>query len=132
MVRRQEAAWAYLFIAPQLLGLTLFILGPTLATFVFSFTSWDLIATPRWVGLANYQAQLNAPVFWQTLRNTLVFAIGSVTLGTIAALLVALALSVGLRGTTVYRGLYFLPVVTSIVAVSIVWRWIFNPEFGLF
>lgn len=129
--RRQEERWAYLLILPQFIGLLCFILGPVLATLFLSFTSWDLISTPRWIGLANYTAQLQAPVFWQSWRNTLYFAIASVGGSMLLSLALALALNVKLRFVTIYRGVYFLPVVTSAVAVSIVWRWLYNPEFGL-
>src|SRR5690349_13927414 len=96
-LRRQEERWAYLFILPQFLGLVCFILGPVLATLFLSFTSWDLISTPRWIGLANYTAQLQAPVFWRSWRNTLYFAVASVGGSMILSLALALALNVKLR-----------------------------------
>jgi len=130
-LRRQEERWAYLFILPQFLGLVCFILGPVIATLFLSFTSWDLISSPRWIGLDNYAAQIQAPVFLQSWRNTLYFAVGSVGGSMLLSLALALALNEKLRGVTVYRAIFFLPVVTSAVAVSIVWRWLYNPEFGL-
>ncbi len=131
-LRRQEERWAYLFILPQFLGLICFILGPVLATLFLSFTSWDLISPPQWIGMANYTAQLEAQVFWRSWSNTFYFAVVSVGGSILISLALALALNEKLRGVTIYRGIYFLPVVTSAVAVSIVWRWLYNPDFGLF
>src|SRR3954454_17913121 len=110
-LRRQEERWAYLFILPQFLGLVCFILGPVLATLFLSFTSWDLISPPQWIGLSNYTAQLNAPVFWRSWSNTFYFAVASVAASITISLALALALNEKLRGINIYRGIYFLPVV---------------------
>src|SRR5207247_433016 len=86
---------------------------------------------PRWVGLGNFRRLLlQDPLFRTTLANTLFFLLG-VPIGIAISLAVALALNQGLRGRTVLRTAYFLPQVTSVVAVSLLWMWLFNPEFGL-
>lgn len=131
-LRRQEERWAYLFLLPQYLGLLCFVLGPVVVTLFLSFSEWNLVAPPRWIGLQNYQVSFQTDVFWQTWRNTIYYVVVSVAGGIVFSLALALALNEKLRGVTLYRGIYFLPVVTSAVAVSMVWRWLYNPEFGLF
>jgi len=131
-LRRQEERWAYLFLLPQYLGLLCFVLGPVVVTLFLSFSEWNLVAPPRWIGLQNYQVSFQTDVFWQTWRNTIYYVIATVAGGIVFSLALALALNEKLRGITLYRGIYFLPVVTSAVAVSMVWRWLYNPEFGLF
>lgn len=131
-MRRQEERWAYLFLLPQYLGLLCFVLGPVVVTLFLSFSEWNLVAPPRWIGLQNYQVSFQTDVFWQTWRNTIYYVIATVAGSIVFSLALALALNEKLRGITLYRGIYFLPVVTSAVAVSMVWRWLYNPEFGLF
>lgn len=131
-LRRQEERWAYLFLLPQYLGLLCFVLGPVVVTLFLSFSEWNLVAPPRWIGLQNYQVSFQTDVFWQTWRNTIYYVIATVAGSIVFSLALALALNEKLRGITLYRGIYFLPVVTSAVAVSMVWRWLYNPEFGLF
>jgi len=131
-LRRQEERWAYLFLLPQYLGLLCFIVGPVLATLFLSFSEWNLVAPPQWIGLENYRVSFEGAVFWQTWGNTLYYVVATVTGSIILSLALALALNEKLRGVTIYRGIYFLPVVTSAVAVSMVWRWLYQPDFGLF
>lgn len=120
-----------LFIAPMLIGLLLFRIGPIFASFGTSFTEWNVIGTPRFVGLENYRALLRDAAFWETMRNTVTFAVlyvpGVMALGLGLALLV----HQGLRGSIVFRGLFFMPYITSMVAVALVWQWIFATRFGL-
>jgi multiple sugar transport system permease protein len=129
--RQREELWAYLFLLPQYLGLVCFVLGPVLVTLFLSFSEWNLVAPPQWIGLENYRVSLQTDVFWQTWRNTIYYVVASVAGSMVLSLILALALNEKLRGVTFYRGIYFLPVVTSAVAVSIVWRWLYNPDFGL-
>src|SRR3954465_5070048 len=76
--RLREAAWAYLFLAPFFLGLLFFILGPVVAAFAISFTSWDLLSPPQWIGLENYQDLMADRIFWIALKNTVYFTAVSV------------------------------------------------------
>lgn len=130
MVRR-EAAWAYLFIAPQMVGLLAFALLPTVAVVVLSFTQWDLIHPIQWVGLINYRSQFSDPLFWQSLLQTAYFTVVSIPLSMLIALAVALALNRKIALRAWYRTAFFMPVVTSTVAVAIVWTWLFDPTYGL-
>ncbi|MBI6546548.1 MAG: sugar ABC transporter permease [Cyanobacteria bacterium NC_groundwater_1444_Ag_S-0.65um_54_12] len=125
-----EARWAWLLLLPALLIIGLFSLLPTLGSFAISFTSWDLLGPPRWIGLANYTALLADPLFYKVVLNTLEFVALYVIIDIVCALGLALALNQQLRGIGLFRTAYFLPVVTSMVAVSIVWEWIYDPRYG--
>jgi multiple sugar transport system permease protein len=121
----------YLFVAPLILGLLVFTYGPVLAAFGLSFTKGDYISTPRWIGLGNYQALLEDDLFWTSMRNTLYYVAGVVPAGLILSLLLALAMNQKLRGIVFFRSIFFLPTISSSVAISLMWLWIYNPEFGV-
>lgn len=122
----------YLFVAPLLLGLIIFTYGPVLAAFGLSFTKGDYISAPKWIGLDNYTAIFDDKLFWQSLRNTLYYVAGVVPAGMILSLLLALAMNQKLRGIVFFRTIFFLPTISSSVAISLMWLWIYNPEFGVF
>ncbi|GAB5493634.1 MAG: sugar ABC transporter permease [Phototrophicaceae bacterium] len=121
----------YLFIAPMLIGLVLFRLGPIIAALFISFTKWNVRTDPEFVGLANYQEMFASETFWMVLGNTLLFAIVYVPSVIILALIMALLVNQKLRGIAVYRALFFMPYITSMVAVAMVWNWIFSTRFGV-
>jgi multiple sugar transport system permease protein len=122
----------YLFVAPLILGLLIFTYGPVLAAFVLSFTKGDYISTPKFIGLGNYVALWDDKLFWQSLRNTLYYVAGVVPAGMVLSLLLALAMNQKLRGIVFFRTIFFLPTISSSVAISLMWLWIYNPEFGVF
>jgi multiple sugar transport system permease protein len=122
--------WALLFIGPQLIGLLAFSALPLLSALYLSLTNWDGFGNQTFVGLDNFIEQLVSPDLHIALWNTLVFTIISVPGGLILALLVAMALS-NIQFKTVYRLLYFMPVVTSTVAVSVIWLYLLNNDFGI-
>jgi len=119
----------YLF--PTIIGLLVFSAGAVTASFVLSFTQWDMIAAPQWVWLENYVGLLHSDLFWEVVHNTLLFVLLAVPLSVVCSLALALLANTGIRGITLFRTAYFLPVVSSMIAVALVWSWIFNPEFGL-
>ncbi len=121
----------YLYLLPTLIGLLLFSAGAVAASFMLSFTSWDIISPPRWIWLGNYADLWKSDLFWEVVRNTLVFVLLAVPASVCAALGLALLVNTGLRGITVFRTAYFLPVVSSMIAVALVWSWIFNSQYGL-
>ena len=122
----------YLAIAPWLLGLVLFTGGPILASLYFSFTDWNVLTAPRWIGLDNYvQLATVDPIFWTSLYNTAFYTVGHVPLTFLVALLAALLLNQPVPLIPFFRTVFYLPTVTAGVALSILWLWIFNPEFGL-
>ncbi|THF85549.1 sugar ABC transporter permease [Deinococcus sp. KSM4-11] len=120
-----------LFLGPALVGAALFLVGPILASLVLAFMHWDLLTPMRFAGLANFQRLLHDPDFWGALRHTLTFIVGYVPLVMAVGFLVALGLNARIPGRGLLRALYFLPVVTSWVAVGLVWKWLLNPQYGL-
>lgn len=128
--RLNEIALAYLFLLPTLLGLLFFSLGPVVAGFLVSFTNWNILLPPQWVGLENYQALVDQELPRKVLWNTFYYTIFNVPLNMALALGVALLLNQRLRFVSLYRAIYFLPVVSSTVAASLIWAWLFSPNFG--
>ncbi|HET7094243.1 MAG TPA: sugar ABC transporter permease [Thermomicrobiales bacterium] len=127
---RTDRLWALFFIAPQVIGLVAFALVPLVFSFVLAFMQWDGLGERAWVGFANFQEQFADPEFLAALRNTLYFTVLTVPTGLALALLVALGVN-RIRGKMVYRALYFAPVVTSSVAISVVWQYLLNGQFGV-
>lgn len=122
----------YLFISPWLVGFLLFSAGPILLSLLMSFTRWSMLSPPQWIGLDNYKdVFINDPLVYKSLWNTAYYVIFSVPLGVILSLILALLLNQQLRGMKVFRTIFFLPSVTNLVAISILWMWLLNPEFGL-
>lgn len=123
---------AYLFLLPSFAGFLLFVVGPVLASLVLSFMDWNLINPPTFTGLTNYNVLFTQdPIFLQTLRNTLYYTVFIVPLQLAAGLLVALALNQAIHGIKLYRLIYFMPVVSSVVAAALVFQWMFNRDYGI-
>lgn len=121
----------FLFILPMIIGLLIFRLGPIGFSFGISFTSWNVFSPPRFIGLENYRTLLASPIFWEVARNTLLFAAVFVPLVMTLGLSLALLVNQKLRGSTFFRGVFFMPYITSIVAVALAWKWILATRFGL-
>lgn len=128
---RREAFWALFFLAPSFIGFAMFYWIPMLGGLLLSFFDWDLLTSPRWTGLDNFQRLTNDAGLRQALLNTLYFTVVSVPVGMVIGLLVALALNQPIRGTNWYRTAYFMPVVGTVVASALVWKWMFLPVYGL-
>ncbi len=129
--RKVSEAWlAYLFLLPTLFGLLFFSLGPVIAGFLISFTNWNIFLAPQWIGLDNYQTLLTQDLPRKVFSNTLYYTLVNVPLNMIVALGMALLLNLRLRGVSFYRAVYFLPVVSSTVAASLIWTWLYSPNFG--
>lgn len=126
-----ETRWAWLFLAPCLLGLLIFTYLPVLASLGLSFSYWNLLGVPRWVGLENYAAVLNDPLFWKSFGTTCWFVVVSGALELAIALMLAVWLNRAVRGQTFFRVAYFLPFITPMVSVSLVWGWLYDPSYGL-
>ncbi len=158
--RRLEAIEGYLFLLPNLLGFLIFFAVPLLLSFYYSFTNYDLFNPEKFIGLTNYinavgfqihpeafqqalstghswlaavQATFvpNDDVFWTALGNTILYALGVLLFSVIPAFLLAWLLNSRLPGMTVFRGLFYIPVVASVVGISLVWMWIYQREAGL-
>ena len=120
-----------LFLLPALLGTLIFIIIPVLCSFGLSFAKWDLLNPITIVGLENYKNLFNDKVFYQTLVNTIVFAISTSTFGVIIPLILASVLNSKIRGSEFFKTAYFLPFITPMIVIGIVWGWIFDPNIGL-
>jgi multiple sugar transport system permease protein len=127
----RESIWAFIFLLPNLIGFLMFSLGPLVASFFISFTKWDLMSPMKWVGLSNYIELFKDETFLKSLWNTIYFTIGTVPVGVIISLLLAVALNQHIKGARIFRAAFFLPVIASWIAASLVWMWMYNPEFGL-
>ena len=129
---QQQERTFYLMISPWLVGFFVFTLGPMIGSAIFSFSKWDLLTPPQWIGLENYHTMLfSDPTFWVSLRVTLIYCFCSVGLNIVVAMIIALLLNQNIRGQQVYRTIYYLPFVISGVAVSWMWRIMYHPEFGV-
>lgn len=130
-IRTREAIECYLFILPAVLGLLIFYIGPMIASFVLSLTDYDLLRPPEFVGLDNYREMAEDDLFWKSLRVTAIYSTVSVPLVMALGLFLAVLLNQKVRGTTFFRSVFYLPTVISGVAVAMLWRWIFNDEYGI-
>lgn len=122
---------AYIYLLPVVTIVFIFHIFPIFYSLIISFYEWDLISDPNFVGLENYRRLLDDPMFYKSLVNTLYYVLFSVPLSIGLSLFIAILLNRSISGVGIYRTIYFLPVVTSINAVSIVWNYIYHPEYGL-
>lgn len=123
--------WAYLMIGPTLIGLAVFYIWPVVQTIYLSFTKWGGFGKYKWTGALNYELLFRDPNLWIALKNTLVYTVLSVPASIAISILVAVLLNQKIKGVSFYRTLYFLPVVTMAAAVAMVWRWLYNADYGL-
>jgi multiple sugar transport system permease protein len=129
---RREALAGYLFISPWLVGFVIFFIGPTLTSFGLSLTRFAIVTPPVWVGLDNYRYALASdPLVWTALRVTTIYSVAHVALALLCSFLLALLLNQPIRALSVFRVVYYLPVLVPAAASAIMWLWAFNPEFGL-
>lgn len=126
----KETLAGYGFLMPNLLGFLLFTSIPVLASFVLSFVEWDLLSPPKFIGFNNFKMLFQDLLFWQYCWNTLVLML-AIPFGVGGSLLLALALNQKLKGVVFFRTIYFLPTICSGVAIYVLWRFIYNPEFGV-
>jgi multiple sugar transport system permease protein len=120
-----------IFISPWLIGFVLLTIIPMITSFFISFTEWDILTDAKFVGFDNYKDVFQDPLFYKSLRVTLVFTALSVPINVVLSLLVAILLNSNIKCINLYRTIYYLPAVVSGVVVSLLWSWIFNSEFGL-
>lgn len=129
--RRGDGRVALLFLLPDFVGFLIFTLLGVIGTLLISFTHWDLVKTPTWLGLDNYRALVHDPLFWQVVGNTAYYTVAVVPISTALGLLVALGLNRKLPGTVVLRTAYFAPFITTLASAALLWQWIFDPTRGL-
>lgn len=130
-LRGREAIAGYLFLLPWLLGLLCFTAGPMIASAYFSFTRYDIVNTPEFTGLKNFQDIFTKDrLFWKSLGLTFRYAIIVVPLALTGSLLAAMLLNQALKGTAFFRTFFFLPHLTPIAASAVLWAWMFNADVG--
>ncbi|MHB9035528.1 MAG: carbohydrate ABC transporter permease [Armatimonadota bacterium] len=128
---RQNTRNGILFCAPVIIGLAIFMLYPVLASLYYSFCNYPMLKPPVWVGLANYKTLFHDPVFYTSLYNTAYYAIFATPIGLGVAFLLALLLNQKVKGMALFRTMFFVPSIVPMVAGSVLWLWLLNPQYGL-
>ncbi len=127
----KQALSFFAFASPWIIGFICLTLIPICASLILSLTEWDILTPPKWIGMQNYIEIFNDPLFYKSLKITITYAVFSVPLNVIFSLFIALLLNSDIKNINLYRTIYYLPAVVSGVVVSLLWAWMFNPEFGL-
>jgi multiple sugar transport system permease protein len=130
-LKNSENLYGIAFVGPLIVGLIVFTYGPVVYAARLSLSKGDYIGTPEWVGLGNYVRAVNDELFWKAIKNTAYYVVGVVPLGIALSLILAMAMNQELRGIVFYRAIFFLPTITASVAVSMMWMWMYNPQFGV-
>jgi putative chitobiose transport system permease protein len=120
----------YLFLTPALIAIAVFVLFPIVAVFYYSFTDYDIVTPPVWIGLENYQKLAQDPVFWKALSHSLVYLIVTPTL-IVLSIALAIVINRNLRGIHIFRALFYVPAISGSIAIGIAWRWLFDAQGGL-
>ncbi len=127
----KEAISAYLFLMPNFVGFLAFTSIPVVVSLLLGFVKWDLLSSPQWVGFDNFIALFHDTYFWKYCWNT-IFLMFGIPLGMVGSLIVALAMNQKIKGIVFFRTTFFLPTICSGVAIFVLWRLIYNPDFGFF
>lgn len=122
--------WSLLFVTPPVLGFLIFGLAPLLTSFGLSFMSWDMLTPAEFIGLDNFSKMLDDEKFYKSLFNTLVLLVG-IPLGMICALTLAVMMNRSLKGISIFRTIYYIPVISPIMALSLLWQWMLNYDYGI-
>ncbi|MCY3693583.1 MAG: sugar ABC transporter permease [Chloroflexi bacterium] len=122
---------AYLFVLPSVVFIGVYVIVPIFGAVYYSFTTYDLLTAPEWAGVSNYTDIRGDPQFYPAMRNTLVFALGTVPAGVVSSLFLAVLIDRSIRGIYFFRAMFYMPVVSSFVAVSVIFLWIYEPQFGV-
>jgi len=128
--KRKQYVWAYSFISAPILGFLLFGLIPIVFSMYVSVTKYSGYQAPVMTGTDNYVKLAHDPLFWKTLGNTL-YSLLSIPIGMALSLAIAVALNQKVRGIRFFRTAFFLPTISSVVAMTLLWKWIFNSDYGL-
>jgi len=130
--KRHETILGWLMVSPWLIGFICFSALPMFASLIISFTEWDMLSKPEWVGFENYKTLFfEDPLALHSLNITILFTIVSIPLNIVFGLALAMLLNTSIRGLAIFRTIFYLPAILSGVAVALMWRWIFSTEFGL-
>ncbi len=126
-----RSASFYLFISPWIIGFLLFTIGPMIFSFYISFTNWEVVSDPKWIGTGNYQMLFKDTMFYKSLAVTFYYTLVSVPLQVVLSLAIALLMNLKLKGIYLFRTIYYLPTLVQGVAQMVLFLWIFNPNVGL-
>lgn len=130
--RRREAMWGIALATPAILGFLLWQLGPIFGSLAIAFTDWRIVGTPNWVGLSNFTHMFTKDaLFYKSLSVTVIYSLVSVPLRLIVAFVLALLLNAKVRALPVFRTIFYTPSLVPVIASSVLWIWLFNPDFGL-
>ncbi len=127
-ILNSQSAAGWVFILPALIGTLIFIVIPVICSFGLSFAKWDLLNPIEFVGLENYREIFSDALFFKILINTIVFAVATSVFGVIIPLVLAAIINSKVRGSEFYKTAYFLPFITPMIVIGIVWEWIFDPN----
>jgi len=130
--RVRETIAGFLFLTPNFFGFLAFSLIPIIVSFTLTFTRWNLASPPQFIGVKNYIMLFQDDLFWKYLWNSFYYSIFTVPLTMMIGFSLAYLLNRKIRGVVFFRTIYFLPGVTLIVAVAVIWSWLYNADFGLF
>ena len=129
---KQQAIFGILFMMPWFIGFIIFGLYPMIMSVYYSLCRYDVLRIPQFIGLGNYQKLIfEDPYFWTSISNTLIYTVLRVPLCIIGSLLLAVLVNNAVRGVKLFRTIYFIPSIVTGVVLSVVWLWMFNPQFGL-
>ncbi|WP_286981072.1 sugar ABC transporter permease [Pseudothermotoga sp.] len=131
MRRRKKNIAGYLFILPWLIGFCLFTAGPILFSIFLSFHEWHIFDKMKWIGIENYKKLFADPLFYHSLKVTFYYAAISVPVGLVVGLFLAVLLYQKVKGTSVFRTIFYIPSIVPVVATATLWIWIYNPEYGI-
>ncbi|ASS67960.1 MULTISPECIES: sugar ABC transporter permease [unclassified Paenibacillus] len=128
--RRKEMLWSLLFVAPPVLGFLIFGLAPLLTSLGLSFMSWDMMSPAKFTGLDNFGKLAHDEKFYKSMYNTFYLLLG-IPLGMVSAMALALMMNRPLKGVSLFRTIYYIPVISPIIAVSLLWQWLLNYDYGI-
>ena len=119
------------FISPAIVGLAVFTVLPMVQSLYYSFTDYNILQPPFWIGFKNYERLFNDRVFWVSLNNTLIMVLVGLPAHLVFNLVMAMLLNTKIRGLSIYRTIFYVPSITPLVGSAIVWMWIFNGQYGI-
>src|SRR5690625_3057145 len=133
-IHKMERKWGIILALPAILGIIIFTVGPMIASLFIGLTDWKIGGDVNFIGFDNYREMFTGEdrLFYKSVFATLYYSLGSVPLGMFIAFMIALLLNQKVRGLSIFRTVYYLPVIVPSIASTMLWLWLYNPDFGLF
>lgn len=129
--KRENRNWGWFLIAPTLIGLLILNIFPVIQTFIMSFQNVSTFGISSWIGLDNYTRLVGDPEFWMSFKNTLIYGLVQVPITVILSTIAAVLVNQKIKGVQIYRTIFFLPMIAAPAAIAMVWRWMYNSDYGL-